>query len=180
MKRVHCFSPICNISCQILFSSKKWNLWLFSILSCYHLHYLSWCLEYVCHKKFNLSSPFFSCHGTFSISVIKSRIFDQSFLRNIWKCYMLTPFCLNTHVNWLKCCHVTTLNHWWSHIECYPEDSFIRNCLINLFPLYEQRADLSIFFSQHLMQVMNCGGGTKCAGWTICVNREKFSVYLSH
>ena len=42
-----------------------------------------------------------SCHGAFSISVIKSRIFDQSFLRNIWKCYMLTPFCHNTHVNWL-------------------------------------------------------------------------------
>ena len=32
-------------------------------------------------------------------------------------------FCHNTHVNWLKCFHVTTLNNWWSHIECYLEDS---------------------------------------------------------
>ena len=35
----------------------------------------------------------------------------------------IRPFCHNTHVNWLKCFHVTTLNNWWSHIEWYVEDS---------------------------------------------------------
>ena len=135
-------------------------------------------MEYVCHKKFNLSSAFFACHDVFSVSVIRSWIFDQPFLHNIWKCYMLTPFCHNTHVNWLKCCHVPTLNHWWSHMKYYLKDSFIRNSLINLFSLYEQRADLSIFFSQHLMQVMNCGDSTRCAGWTICLSTGKSSLYI--
>ena len=133
--------------------------------------------EYVRHK-FNLLSPLFSSHDTFSISVIKSRIFDWPFVRHIWKCYMLTPFCHNTHVKWLKCSHVTTLNHWWSHMQCCLEDSFIRNYLMNLFPLYEQRGDLSIFFSQHLMQVMNCGGSTTCAGCTISLSSGKSSLYI--
>ena len=31
-------------------------------------------------------------------------------------------FSQNTHVNWLKCFHVTTLNTWWLHVEWYVQD----------------------------------------------------------
>ena len=95
----------------------------------------------------------------FSVSLIKSWIFGQAFLQNIWKCYMLTPVCHNTHVNWLKCCHVPTLNHWWSHMKCYLEDSFIRNCLINLLSLYKEREQISSSFSLNIW----------CRWWTVGV-----------
>ena len=39
------------------------------------------------------------------------------------RCIQVRTFCHNTHVNWLKCFHVTTLNNWWSHVEWYLEDS---------------------------------------------------------
>ena len=39
------------------------------------------------------------------------------------RCTQIKPFCHNTHVNWLKCFHVTILNNWCSHIECYLEES---------------------------------------------------------
>ena len=41
----------------------------------------------------------------------KSWMFYQPFLRNIPNCYVFSPFCHNTHVNWLKPCHLATLNH---------------------------------------------------------------------
>ena len=123
----------------------------------------------ICHH------PLFSSHDMVSISVIKSIIFDRPFVRHIWKYYMLTPFCHNTHVNLLKCSHVTTLNQWWSHIHCCLEDSFIRNYLMNLFPLYEQRGDLFLSTPDAGDELW---GSTTCAGCIICLSTEKTSLYI--
>ena len=38
------------------------------------------------------------------------------------RCTQVRTFCHNTHVNWLKYFHVTTLNNWWSHVEWYVQD----------------------------------------------------------
>ena len=70
------------------------------------------------------------------------------------RCTHMIPFCHRKHVNWLKCFHVTTLNNCSSHNVL--SWGFIRNYLMHHFHLYEQRAHVSIFFSQHLMHVMNC------------------------
>ena len=43
--------------------------------------------------------------------------------------------------------------------------------------LWTERRCLHLF-SQHLMQVMNCGGSTKCAGCTISLSTEKLSLYI--
>ena len=60
VQRVECLPAICNICGKIWFSNKKWNLELIETLSCYHLNYSSWCVDYVCHQKFNLWSAFFA------------------------------------------------------------------------------------------------------------------------
>ena len=39
------------------------------------------------------------------------------------RCTHMRPFCHSTHVNWLKCFHVTTLNNCWWRIVCCLEDS---------------------------------------------------------
>ena len=82
---------ICKKCGKISFSSKKWILELIKTLSCDHSKYLSWCVE--------------------CVSVVRKLNFLSAILRNIPKCYVFTPFCHNTHVNWLKPCHSATLNH---------------------------------------------------------------------
>ena len=93
------------------------------------------------------------------------------------RCTHMRPFCHSTHVNWLKCFHVTTLNNCWSHSVL--SWWFIRNYLMNHFHLYEQRAYVSIFWSQHLMHVMNCDVVWNVhGGFSLCQLTKFLCIYV--
>ena len=76
--------------------------------------------------------PKMLCFHTFLCRVnyrwAQSWMFYQSFLRNIPKCYVFTPFCYYTHVNWLKPCHLATHNHVLWHMEFFCEKKVV--CLV--------------------------------------------------
>ena len=56
---------------------------------------------------------------------------------------------------------------------------FIRNYLMNHFHLYEQRGHVSIFCSQHLMQVMNCSVAQNVlSGLSHCQQRKLLCIYV--
>ena len=55
----------------------------------------------------------------------------------------------------------------------------IRNYLMNHFLLYEQRGHISIFCSQHLMQVMNCSVAQNIhSGLSHCQQRKLLCIYV--
>ena len=55
----------------------------------------------------------------------------------------------------------------------------IRNYLMNHFHLYEQRGHVSIFCSQHLMQVMNCSVAWNVhGGLSLCQWRKLLCIYV--
>ena len=126
------FTNHCKKCGKISFYTKKWNL---ELIKTFHVTTL------ITH------------HDVLNISVVKNLNVLSAILRNIPKCYIFTPFCPNTHVNWLKPHHLATLNHFYS---MWSLSVIVRNCLIDLFSLSTEK--LSIFFSQHLMQVINCTG----------------------
>ena len=102
----------------------------------------------------------------------KNWIFYQPFSRNIPKCYIFTPFCHNTHVNWLKPCHLATLSHlfdMWSlsvRKEWYVKQPFVRNCLLNLFLSQQKEALSPSFWVNTLCRWLTVGDSTLCAGIT--------------
>ena len=56
---------------------------------------------------------------------------------------------------------------------------FIRNYLMNHFHLYEQRGHVSIFCSQHLIQVMNCDVAWNVhGGLSLCQLTKLLCIYV--
>ena len=89
----------------------------------------------------------------------------------------IRPFCHNTHVNWLKCFHVTILNNWWSHIECYLEDLSEIIWWIIFISIWTDRTCIHLLLStpdagEDLWCSMNC------AWWTFSLSTEKTSLYI--
>ena len=68
---------------------------------------------------------------------------------------------------------------WKNADESRSDVGLIRNYLMNHFCLYEQRGHVSIFCSQHLMQVMKCSVAQNVYnGLSCCQQRKLFCIYV--
>ena len=93
------------------------------------------------------------------------------------RCTQVRTFCHNTHVNWLKCFHVTTLNNLWLHVDWYVQDWSEMIWWIIFISM--KRGHVSIFCSQHLMQVMNCSVQQHVhSGLSLCQQRKLLCIYV--
>ena len=149
------------------------------------------------NSKFIIYLLFITSHSILDISVWKESIVAYPFLRYL---VIVCLLFLSSHVELLisdlwdicenvTCWHLFTniymWNDWHNWITCdqiyiviLTAHLYIRNCLIHLFSVDEDIADLSIFFSQHVMYVMNDRGSMKSVGWTILLSAQKSSLYI--
>ena len=90
-----------------------------------------WSQSWMFYQSFE-KYPKMLCFHTFLCRVnyrwSKGECFISHFWENIPKCYVFTPFCYYTHVNWLKPCHLATHNHVLWHMEFFCEKKVV--CLV--------------------------------------------------
>ena len=93
------------------------------------------------------------------------------------RCTQVRTFCHNTHVNLLKCFHVTTQNNWWSHVEWYVQD--LSEIIWWIIFISMKIGHVSIYCSQHMMQVLNCSVAQNVhIGLSLCQQRKLLCIYV--